>query len=572
MQWLDDLNDAQRAAVTADDGSLLIVAGPGTGKTKTLAARIVHLIAEGRAQPEQVLALTFTKKAAEEMQARVRMLLGKAAQVPRVSTFHALCHDILGGGQSFVADNDRLHMIKALPRPEAYKRYTAREMGLLISRFKNQAEHDGGLAAIVAAYDAALAAAEYIDFDDLLVHTKQLLEHDEAVRREVQARYTHILVDEFQDTNMLQYELLQLLRGHDNLFVIGDPNQSIYGFRGASGSIFGQFRADFPGHTEVALTVNYRSTPEAVRAGNAIFSDSPQLRAHRNDTGIVRAVEVFNEYSEANWIVDTIHRAVGGGDFLHAVSDNDRADEYTLKDFAVIYRNRSAAAASQKTIAHSGLPYQVVGEGSPYEQPQVQLVLAVLRAYASDRSAPEGMDHATWHAMCGRLAQEADQSPAALAHIAAGMLGDAATVSMQQCIGMLVRHPSVPEALAYIGAIREQGFYDPDADAVTLLTIHASKGLEFPHVFIIGAEEGILPYVRADPDEERRLWYVALTRARDHADVLHTQRRSGEPSVVSPFIKALPPEVLPRTVDPQLAADRRRAQKRAAKRSQQTLF
>jgi superfamily I DNA/RNA helicase len=576
MQLLDGLNTAQRAAVTAGDGAVLIVAGPGTGKTKTLTARIAYLVASGQALPEQILALTFTKKAAEEMQTRVQKLLApqqKNVAVPRVSTFHALCHEILGGELSFATESDRSGIIKGLTKPAAYKRATTRELGLLISRYKNQAEDDPALQTMTAAYNDALAALGVADFDDLLVRTKRLLQDDMAMRVTLQQRYTHILVDEFQDTNMLQYDLLRLLLSHENIVVIGDPNQSIYGFRGASGGIFDQFRADYPAHTAIMLGINYRSAPEVVAVGNAVFADSQQLTAHRTSAGTARAIEVLNEYSEANWVTDTIHRAVGGGDFLHAVSDNDRAEEYTLKDFAVLYRNRWAAAALQKAIAGSGLPYQVVGDGSPYDLPQVQRLVAVLRGLvAEDQQAPDGFTVAEWHALQMLLQQKGDTKPATLAEKACVALGFEIVPALSHFIGTLVRFQTVAQAIKHIDAIAGQGFYDPSADAITLLTIHASKGLEFPYVFLIGAEEGILPGDRADELEEQRLFYVAATRARDNLGILHARYRGGEQAMASRFIQALPHNILPRSVDPQLIADQRRAQKRAAKRSQQSLF
>jgi len=577
MEWLSDLNEQQRAAVTAGDGPVLIVAGPGTGKTKTLTARIAYLVASGRAQPGQILALTFTKKAAEEMQSRVDALLSNTdanSDAPHVATFHALCHELLGGDASFVSDAVRLQIVKQLTRPKAYAPLSVRELGLQISRYKNQAEDDGALGGIAAAYDAALAERGLLDFDDLLVKTKQLLQSDETIRHTVQQRYTHVLVDEFQDTNLLQYELLQLLLGHDNIFVIGDPNQSIYGFRGASDTIFTAFTDSYPAHKAITLTVNYRSTPAVVAVGNGVFADAPQLQAHSTAAGAVQAVAVLNEYSEANWIIDTIQRAVGGGDFMHAVSDNHREDESALSDFAVLYRNRSAAAAFQKALAASGLPYQVVGDGSPYDQPQVQTLVALLRAVVTgNNTPPDGITTAAWQMVIERVTA-APLLPQAIAAHGMAMLGFEPTPELQQFSGMLVRFKTADAAVHYIDTIAESGFYDASTQAVTLLTIHASKGLEFEQVFVVGAEEGILPHAKtaAAVAEERRLFYVAVTRARRNLTILHTRHRGGNDNAVSRFVAELPTTVLPRIVDPQLAADQRRAHKRAAKRSQQSLF
>lgn len=573
MQWVGELNQQQRRAVETGDGPVLIVAGPGTGKTKTLTARIAYLLATGAARPDEILALTFTKKAAEEMRERVQALTPAGAQAA-ISTFHALCFTLLGGDLTFVDDARRTSIIASLPKPQTLKGVATRELGLLISRTKNMATDDPHIRQLTTAYDAELAAQGVVDFDDLLVKVRDLLEQDEAARSRLQQQYRYILVDEFQDTNMLQYALLQLLRGTNNVFVIGDPNQSIYGFRGASSSIFEQFKQDFASHAAITLTTNYRSTPDIVRVANNVFAGSVPLEAHGNRQGQVRAVQVLNEYSEAKWVTSAINREIGGGDMLAAVSDDDRATHRTLKDFAIVYRSRSAAIAMQKTIEESGLPYQVVGEGSPYEQPAVQAIIALLQAVSNGEAvALDGFSASEVKAIQTLVSSEPDASPSRLASRLAEILGVVESRGVQQCIGTLVRFATVPEATAYFDHIAETGFYDPDADVITLLTIHASKGLEFPYVFLIGAEEGILPHDHADPAEERRLFYVAVTRAREALDITYTASRGGRPAEASRFIRELHKlSVLPFTTDPNLQADRARSQKRALKRSQQSLF
>ena len=577
MATQTQLNDNQARAAHAGDGPLLIVAGPGTGKTKTLSARIAYLVREGRARSEQILALTFTKKAAEEMRERVRMLLraqGSAPQtLPYISTFHALCHELLGGELTFASDAQRTALIKQLDKPASFKRLSPRELGLLISRAKNKAEDDVELLKLVARYDMALNELGLVDFDDLLLRAHQLLAEDDVARAKTQARFTHILVDEFQDTNRLQYDLLQLLRGTDNLFVIGDPLQSIYGFRGASGGIFEQFRSDFPAAAAIELETNYRSAPEVVRLSNALFPAAPNLRAYAERPGQVRAVRGLNEYSEAAWVVAEIQKAIGGGDMLRAVSDDDAGLHRTLKDFAILYRSRSAAVAVQKAVADSGLPYQVVGEGSPYDQPRVQALIALLRGAVGHEPPPlEGFSPSQQAAVRDLLGDTSGTVPLALAEKSMQLLGFEPSSSLQQFLSSLVRFKTLDEAVAHFDAIAETNFYDPAADAITLLTIHASKGLEFPHVFLIAAEEGVLPHAKADLEEEKRLFYVAATRAKDALDITYATKRGGEPAAPSGFIADLPQDVLPRQTDPNMAADQRRAGKRAAKRSQQTLF
>jgi ATP-dependent DNA helicase UvrD/PcrA len=597
----DGLNTEQRRAAEAGDGPLLIVAGPGTGKTKTLAARIAHLVATGT-PPERILALTFTKKAAEEMRGRVAALLKPsqrvAAHSPHISTFHSLCHQLLGDDLDFIAEPARLQLIRLLPKQTAFKGLSARELGLLISRAKNMAEDDPALQKLVRAYDAALAEQGLFDFDDLLVRARDLLYSDEAARQRFQSRFTHILVDEFQDTNRLQYELLQLMRGTDNLFVIGDPLQSIYGFRGAGGDIFDRFAADFPEATTITLIINYRSAPEIVNVANTLFAEAPNLVPSKADAGHVRAVLVLNEYSEAQWVLDDIQRRIGGGDMLRGVSDDDNSQHCTLQDFAIVYRNRAAAMAMQRAVEASGLPYQVVGEGSPYEKPQVQAIIALFRAAVQGEPPQlEGFTATQARTVQEMLGEAQASVPHALAEQIIALLGFEPTTALQQFVGTLVRFKTVEAAVRYFDDIAQANFYDPTADAITLLTIHASKGLEFPHVYLIGAEEGILPSLpkssftrgvlsgkpspmpatpmsenMARLDEEKRLFYVAVTRARERLDVLYALKRGGESAEPSRFVTELSPKVLPRTTDPNLESDQRRAQKRAIKRSQQSLF
>lgn len=566
-------NSKQLRAVEAGDGPIVIIAGPGTGKTKTLTARIAYLLQSGKATAGEILALTFTKKAAQEMTERVQALL-PGAPMPHISTFHALCYELLGSDQVFVGESERLSIIKNLSKPADFKGLSTRELALIISRSKNEpAVEDATTARLVSAYNSALQERNVRDFDDILLQAYTLLQENIELRQMVQNRYKYILVDEFQDTNQLQYALLNLLRGTENVFVIGDPNQSIYGFRGASGTIFAQFVEDFPQALTITLQTNYRSTPQIVAVGNAIFPDGPLLQAAQNDGEPVQAVEVLNEYSEAQWVLGYIQQAIGGSDFTHAVSHDDRARHRTLKDFAVLYRSRSAAQAFQKVLAESGLPYQIVGDGSPYDQPQVQMLIAALRATVPD-AEPESsvlkpQDTAALNSILGKATAS---TPSEYAQKAAKAFGFEIDAILQQFLNTLVRFQDIPTAAQYFDTIAEQGFYDPSADAITLLTIHASKGLEFPVVFVLGCEEGIVPSAKGDIAEERRLFYVAVTRAKQQLTLTYGRHRVGKPAAPSQFITSLPKGTLERFVDPGMQTQAKRIAKKAIKRSQQSLF
>ena len=560
MQILANLNHEQRQAVEAENGAVLVVAGPGTGKTKTLTARIAYLLEKGAAA-SSILALTFTKKAAEEMQLRVTTLVG--AQTPKITTFHGLCYELLGSDTAFVSETQRLKIIKSLSRPAALNHLSTREVGLVISRAKNAIDtQDEATAKMVATYDAALQKQQMRDFDDLLVDAYALLKNGQN-----NPAYQYILVDEFQDTNRLQYEILKLLSAVGNLFVIGDPNQSIYGFRGASGDILAQFKADFPDVREVTLTANYRSAEQIVRLSNAIFPDQPALQSKSTVQGEVRAVETLNEYSEAEWVLTEIQKAIGGGDFLRAVSDDKRHEHRTLRDFAILYRSRSAAHAVQKAVESSGLPYQVVGDGSPYEKPDVQAVISVLQAVQTGQTEElESLSQDNQRKAAQLLQKHKQLSPSELAEKAIKVLGLKPSRELAQLSAVLVRFKTLEEAIRYFDDIARTGFYDPDADAITLLTIHASKGLEFPVVFLIGMQEGVLPSDRSDAAEEKRLFYVAATRAKERLEITWARNRGGNPTQISSFLAGLPLEKL---TDPNLQAQARRVMKRKAKRSQQ---
>lgn len=566
---INSLNAEQQRAAEVDGGPVMVVAGPGTGKTKTLTARIEYLIGSGKAKPSEILALTFTKKAAEEMRNRAKTA---SEQKPQITTFHALCHELLGDSQTpFITDTQRLQIIKSLPRMQEFVSLSAREIGLIISRAKNLPNIEDKTSELVRAYNNALTDQGLRDFDDLLLEAYKQLRSNEGAHKNVQDRYKYILVDEFQDTNRLQYEILKLLLGHNNIFVIGDPNQSIYGFRGASGTIFAEFEQDFPGAQKITLHINYRSVPEVVKLSNAIFKTSEPLEANAKTQGRVQAVQVLNEYSEANWVLGQIQNAIGGGDLMRAVSDDERTDHKRLSDFAILYRSRSCAITLQKAIDESGLPYQIVGDGSPYEKPEVQTAISLLKSLATGETHDiKGLSKNQIHSLLTGI--DKTLPPSDIISTIAVKFDVSQTQQLTQLANTLVRFDSLPSAVKYLDSIAEQQFYDSQADVITLLTTHAAKGLEFPHVFLIGAEQDILPHRRSDIAEERRLFFVAITRARENLDILHAKTRSGKPATPSRFITEVPDTVLPKITDDNLATDQRRAHKRKLKRSQQALF
>ncbi|MGH7196824.1 MAG: ATP-dependent helicase [Candidatus Saccharimonadales bacterium] len=574
MKFLDELNEEQRIAVEAGDGPLAIVAGPGTGKTKTLTARIAYLLQTGRARPHEILALTFTNKAAREMQGRVKSLLGKAS-LPKIATFHALCREIItqqmGEAPQFVTETQRHAIIRTLKKSLALSKLSAREISLILTRAKNatQIPKDAPTKRLLAEYQHALQERDLLDFDDLLLQARDLLQDKSS-------NYRYILVDEFQDTNELQYELLLLLNKTDNVFVIGDPLQSIYGFRGASSAVFDRFKSDFKGAVQVTLTTNYRSTPEVVKMACALFPEHAHLKARNDKPGKVCAVEVLNEYTEADWVVGQIERHIGGSDLLKGSEHHTAEKARTFGDFAVLYRTHHVARIVRERLDAAAIPYQVAGEGSPYHLPAIACTIEALRRIAGRQPVETpGLKLSPT-----QLKLKTDQKVSELAQTVAKKCGfDSKTEpALRQFLNSLVRfdEQGLDAALDHLESIAEQDFYDPSADAVTLSTIHAAKGLEFTHVFLIAAEQGIIPHLQSSRptslEEERRLFYVAVTRAREQLDITYTQTRARKPASPSQFITEIAEELLPRQADEAIATQKRKADRRRQKRAQTSLF
>jgi DNA helicase-2/ATP-dependent DNA helicase PcrA len=609
------LNDEQRAAVACTDRSLVIVAGPGTGKTRTLTVRIAHLIAGGLATPEQVLAVTFTNKAAAEMAERLAALLDPdMARRVTVRTFHALGAALLrehaaaaGLTPDFVIldEEERRRLLRrAVPSLPAA---AVDAMLRLISAAKNQLlapdapaladlpDADARLPEVYAAYAAALKAANALDYDDLVAGAVQLLEDDPALHASLTARYRWISVDEYQDVNLAQYRLLWLLAGEDagaaNVCVIGDPDQSIYGFRGADRGFFLRFRTDYPDAVEVRLSRNYRSSQLILAAAQQVIARSPDWTALRVWSDFVAAVKVDvyrapTDKAEAEYVVHQIEQMVGGTSYFSL--DSGRVDDHTTPartfgDFAVLYRLSAQSQPLLEAFARSGIPCQCASQQTLYDLPHVRRPLALLWLLHNSRSRihweaalvdPAGVNAATFDRLwpqieaaddvAARLAALAD-APGAGRKVRAALapwwefwphfqmlagapvvdqldaawqfLGEnAAALDAAQTADLRTLHlraaaygDRLPEFLATTALQSEGDWYDPRADRVALLTLHAAKRLEFPVVFVVGCEEGLLPYRRpcraTDLEEERRLFYVGMTRARERLIFTHAGRR-----------------------------------------------
>ena len=604
-EWLARLNADQAAAVACVDRHLVIVAGPGTGKTRTLTVRLANLVRRHGVAPAAVLALTFTNKAAAEMAERLAGLLGPAtAQRMTVTTFHALgaallreFGEALGLLPTFaiVDDEDRRLLLRRVA--PAMSEADLTHLGDWISRAKQQllppdaAELAGeaGPSALYAAYQTALGRAALVDFDDLVMLPARLLAEQPAVAATLHARYHWLAVDEYQDVNFAQVEWLRrLAAGGANVCVIGDPDQAIYGFRGADHRFFRQFAADFPGAVTIHLRQSYRSPQSLLDAAGQVIAHNADAEAQRLVSDFTATVKltvlpVATDRAEAETIVHRIEQMVGGTSMFSRdsgrVGDADAGDAEvrSFADFAVLHRLGSQRVALVEAFDRSGIPYQVVGQAGLAEHREVRGALALLRlpdhplpALAAllgagksslptdalerlaDEVAAQGVAAALAHAAVGSPAQRRRLAglaalwadlPAAgpvagsVGQALAGWLawqGETATPAQTARAAQLqaiaaAYGEDVTGFLTALALQRDGDGYDPRADRVAILTLHAAKGLEFPVVFMAGCEEGLLPYLPpnkpADIAEERRLFYVGMTRARAQLIVTHAQRR-----------------------------------------------
>lgn len=498
MNRWEELNDEQRRALAITTGPLLITAGPGTGKTKTLTSKIIHLLTEQGVPAHDIIALTFTKKAAAEMKSRVQQMVGSHQPLPFIGTFHALAHDLLtrqGKEVTIISEKDRDDILRGIRKQLRAEGQidipSIREFSLLISKHKSQltpalssSEERAGVRLypnVPSHYNKLLHARGLSDYDDLLLEAVGLLEAD-TNRSPLQA----LLIDEFQDTNAVQYQMIKLLAGPPcHICAIGDPLQSIYGFRGATPHSFDFFKKDFQNTQEVTLTKNYRSGAAIIDASSALFHDMAKLAPQIAAPASVALVSTVNERTEAAWIAAEISRLMGGTN-LNEVGATTSNEQLRFNDFAVIYRTHEVGRVLEQTFTDSGIPYQIIGKALE-DQPAYELT-------------------------------------------------------------------------------------EPRGDKVVFMTMHAAKGLEFTHVFIAGFEDGLIPYSRravSDDEiaEEKRLLFVAMTRAKQGLYLLRAHWRDNQKTIPSRFQPLL---THPAILTIQDAAIARAAKKRATLREQRS--
>jgi len=674
-ELLSDLNPAQREAVTHAGGPLLVVAGAGSGKTRVLTRRIAYLLGQRRVHPGEIMAITFTNKAAAEMRERVAALVGRRANAMWVSTFHSMCVRILRREAKTLAmsssfsiydsdDTKRLITLVARDLDIDPKRYAARTLAIHISNLKNElvdyetaAANAGNdlerrVAEVYAEYQRRLTQANAFDFDDLIMRTVSLLQTFPDVAEYYRRRFRHVLVDEYQDTNHAQYTLVRELAGTApnasgvdpaELVVVGDADQSIYAFRGATIRNIEEFERDFPNARTVLLEQNYRSTQTILSAANAVIERNPNRRAKRlwTDSGDGDKIVGYvadNDHDEAAFVAGEID----------ALAEKGEAD---YSDVAVFYRTNNQSRVFEEIFIRLGLPYKVVGGVRFYERREVRDMIAYLRVLANPEDTvslrrvlnvpKRGIGDRAEAVIATYAERERISFAAALRASVDGqvpLLNPRSAKAISGFVGMLDELGALVESGTEVHdvleAVLEKTGYrieleesdDPqdasrvenltelvtvarefaeftaeviadenaelvveagvpapgslpaflervslvaDADSVpspdggeegdggagvvTLMTVHTAKGLEYPVVFCTGWEDGVFPHMRAlgDPNElaeERRLAYVAITRARKKLYVSRAITRSawGQPSMnpASRFLDELPPDLV----------------------------
>ncbi|MCC5952962.1 MAG: DNA helicase PcrA [Acidimicrobiia bacterium] len=592
---LDELNSPQRDAVTHDDGPLLVIAGAGSGKTRVLTHRIAHLIGERGVSPFEILAITFTNKAADEMRERVAALVGPVAQRMWVSTFHSACVRILrrdaahvGYPSSFTiydqSDAQRLCGYVIKDQHLDSKRFPPRAVHATISAAKNDnvgvdafAERATGpferkIAEVYREYQARLVKAGALDFDDLLAVTVRLFSEHPEVAAHYRRRFRHVLVDEYQDTNKVQNELvLHLAAEHGNVCVVGDADQSIYAFRGATISNILEFESAFPDTTVLVLEQNYRSTQTILDAANALIANNvarkpKDLWTDQGSGDPITRYEATDETDEAQWVARKMAHLHDSG--------------HAWGDMAVFYRTNAQSRMIEEHLGRMGIPYKVIGGTRFYDRKEVKDALAYLRcavnpadevnlkrvlnvprrgvgdssvarldAWATARGVPfeDALRSAPEAGVTGRavkgIAEFLDLLDAARPHLSGGparalevllersgylaeleaehsVEADGRIENLAELVGAAGDFETVDEFLEQVSLVADTDELGEDESAAVLMTLHAAKGLEYPVVFLVGLEDGVFPHMRSlgDPDqleEERRLAYVGLTRARE---------------------------------------------------------
>jgi len=633
--YLDGLNPEQRKAVETIEGPVLMLAGAGTGKTKALTTRIVHMLNSGKARPNEILAVTFTNKAAREMKNRVGQMLGQPAEgMPWLGTFHSICVKLLRRHAELVGlksnftildTDDQLRLLKQLVQAAGIddKRWPARALAGIIDNWKNRAwtpdnlpaaeagAYDGKAPALYRQYQARLIELNAVDFGDLLLHVVSIFQTHDDILAQYQRWFRFIMVDEYQDTNVAQYLWLRLLAaGHKNICCVGDDDQSIYGWRGAEVGNILRFEADFPGAAVIRLEQNYRSTPHILAAASGIIAGNKgrlgkELWTEAEEGEKVRLIGHWDGEEEARWIGEEVEAMQGGTRGLRA---------FSLDDMAILVRASHQMRAFEDRFLTIGMPYRVIGGPRFYERMEIRDAMAYFRLVTSpaDDLAFERIVNTPKRGLGDKAQQKIQITARAngvpliegarllleekglggkgaveLAKLLDGldrwgrMTGDK-DISHIELAEMILdesgytemwQNDKTPEAPGRLENLKElvkaleqfenlQGFLEhvslimdneagEDGEKISIMTLHAAKGLEFPVVFLPGWEDGLFPSQRSmdesgqrGVEEERRLAYVGVTRAEEVCTISFAGNRrvygQWQSQMPSRFIDELP--------------------------------
>ncbi len=632
LNFLDELNPEQRKAAEHIHGPLLILAGAGSGKTKTITYRIAYLLTQG-IHASQIMAVTFTNKAADEMKERLKNLLQEQARMLTMGTFHSICVKILRKNGEAIKldpqftifdDSDQITLIKQILRDSNLDESRCHPRALLsaISSAKNKMinlarerplgyfEEIAGR--IFSQYNERLAHLHALDFDDLLLETIRLFKEAPDVRKQYEEKFQHVLVDEYQDVNLCQYKLVKLLTEHHrNLCVVGDDDQSIYSFRGGDVGLILRFEKDFPNAKVIRLEQNYRSSTTILDAANGVVSlnrnrKPKKLWTENSEGEKIVIFEALNEREEARFVIEEILKEA-------------RLHERPLKEFAVLYRTNAQSRAMEEVLLQHGTPYHLVGGIRFYERKEIKDLLAYLKVLVNPydsislrriiNAPPRGIGTVTLkkledfaferHENLVYSLQNLDEIPelkgkikeklSQFARLLAELLEEKKKSSLTRLMSLILENsgyaqaldleddaesqsrlencqelltvaqqfeknaeePTAETFLSHVSLLSDLDNLDREHDSVTLMTLHAAKGLEFPVVFMLGMEEGIFPHNRSLTDEEqieeeRRLCYVGITRAMEKLYLVRAYERTlygmsnfGEPSR---FLSEIPEE------------------------------
>ncbi len=550
----------------------MVVAGPGSGKTRMLTHRIAHLVAERGVTAASCLAITFTRRAAAEMRARLQRLLPTGAKDVPIRTFHALGLKILRDdpdaaglvpGFTVAGETERAALLAATLDISNDK---ATRLLARIAKAKRSGARDNkddtALAETLAAYERAMRAKNSIDFDDCVTLAAKALERNPALAARWRGRFQFILVDEFQDVDAEQYRLLTLIAPQSgNVLVVGDPDQAIYGFRGGDSASFACFAADFPAARTLHLRRNYRSSGTIVEAASQVIGPAhatPKLAEIVRDMHEKIDIHVApTEAAEAEYVVASIEKLLGGHSFFSIDTGRTEAGERSLGfgDIAVLYRTEAQSAALVEAFARSGMPFATSRRRPLAENPAVAALLAELDALPADHPLADSLRLAATGLTTRASADDADPVTSPSRGRLGGSLDPAALSEALRWLTALAGQSGDDRArfLEAIALADEADFFDPRADRVALLTMHAAKGLEFPVVFIVGLEDGVMPLAFGASDEksvaeERRLFFVAMTRAKDRLFLSRAGSRLWRGKVrkleASPFLTDIEAELL----------------------------